>query len=196
MDSPPRSLPPRFWRCFSLLCCALALQALSVSRVSAQEAVNTNRATDMRAAPDDASMLVQSLPAQTKVQVLERKGAWSRVKTDTQTGWVRMMHLRGGVTIEEAAPASSRTSGGGFLSGFNRMLGGSQTSNQRAQSATIGIRGLSPEELKTATPNAEALAQMKSFASSKPDAERFAKDAPLAKADVPDPAEPARGGRR
>ncbi len=162
---------------------------------AAPEIVTTNRATELRASPDDASALLQSLAAQTKVQLLERKGAWSKVKTDTQTGWVRMMHLRGGVVIEEAAPAQ-KSGGGGFLSSFNRFLGGSPQTNQRAQSATVGIRGLSPEELKTATPNAQALADMKSFASSKPDAEKFAKDAKLARADVADPLEQPKGGRR
>jgi hypothetical protein len=162
---------------------------------SGQEQLTTNRATELRANPDDASPLLQSLAPQAKVQLLERKGAWSKVKTDTQTGWVRMMHLRGGVVIEDAPP-QPRSGGGGLLSGFNKLLGGSPQTNQRAQSATVGIRGLSPEELKTATPNAQALADMKSFSSSKPDAEKFAKDAKLAKADVPDPLEPAKGARR
>jgi hypothetical protein len=198
--------PRRLQRRIASTTLAILASVASVSPTTAQspapantaaapEIVTTNRATELRANPDDASALLQSLTAQTKVQLLERKGAWSKVKTDTQTGWVRMMHLRGGVIIEEAAPAQ-KSGGGGFLSSFNRFLGGSPQTNQRAQSATVGIRGLSPEELKTATPNAQALADMKSFASSKPDAEKFAKDAKLAKADVADPLEQPKGGRR
>lgn len=186
-------------RHISLPMLATALFALcvvvSVPRAAlAQEPFTTNRATEMRATPDDTGMVLETLPAQAKVQLLERKGAWSRVKTEAQTGWVRMMHLRGGVTIGESAPASR--SGGGFLSGFNRLLGGSQQTNQRAQSATLGIRGLSPEELQTASPNPQALAQMKSYSATKPDAEKFAKEATLARTDVADPGEPARGSRR
>lgn len=161
--------------------------------VQAQDVVNTNRATDLRANPDDSAAVLQMLAAQTRVQVVERKGAWTKVKTDKETGWVRMMHLRGGVVVAEAAP---QTASGSALSGFSRLLGGSQPTTQRAQSATLGIRGLSPEELKTATPNAQALADMKSLAATKPDAERFARDGHLAKADVPDPADASRGGRR
>ena len=164
--------------------------------VHAQESVTTNRATEVRANPDDAAASLQSLAPQTKVQVIERKGAWSKVKTDTQTGWVRMMHLRGGVTLEEAPPSSGRSSGGGLLSGFNRLLGGSQATNQRAQSATLGVRGLSPEDLKTASPNPQALADMKSLVCTKADAEKFARDVQLARVDVPDPADASRGGRR
>ena len=162
----------------------------------AQESVTTNRATEVRANPDDAAASLQSLAPQTKVQVIERKGAWSKVKTDTQTGWVRMMHLRGGVTLEEPPQSGSKSSSGGFLSGFNRLLGGSQATNQRAQSATLGVRGLSPEDLKTASPNPQALADMKSLVCTKADAEKFARDVQLARVDVPDPADASRGGRR
>ena len=175
------------------LCCLACLFLVVASAARAQDTLTTNRATDVRAQPDDSAPSLQSLTAQSKVQLLERKGAWSRVKTDTHTGWVRMMHLRGGVTIEEAPQL---TKSGGFLTGFNRLLGGSQPANQRAQSATLGVRGLSPEDLQTATPNPQQLAALKSFAANKPEAERFAKEVPLNKVDVADPADSARGGRR
>ena len=175
---------------------ALALTGFVGVFAQAQESVTTNRATEVRANPDDSALSLQSLAPQSKVQVIERKGAWSKVKTETQTGWVRMMHLRGGVTIEEAPQSGSKSSGGGFLAGFNRLLGGNQQTNQRAQSATVGIRGLSAEELTTASPNPQALAEMKSFVCNQPDAEKFAKDANLAKVDVADPGEAPRGGRR
>lgn len=179
-----------FARALLLACIwpALALNAV------AQEPLTTNRATEMRAQPDDGAASLQSLPSQTKVQLLERKGAWSRVKTDSQTGWVRMMHLRGGITLDE--PATTTGSSGGFLSGANRFFGGNKQGNMRAQSATLGVRGLSPEELQTATPNPQQLAALKTFSSSKSDAEQYAKEVPLKKTDVPDPAEAGRGGRR
>lgn len=189
----------RHRRRFAYRVAAAVIAALALAGVvaSAQESVTTNRATELRANPDDSAASLQSLAPQAKVQVLERKGAWSKVNTETQTGWVRMMHLRGGVTLEEAPQsAGSKSGGGGFLAGFNRMLGGNQQTNQRAQSATVGIRGLSPEELKTASPNPQALADMKSFVCNKPDAEKFAKDVNLAKVDVTDPGEAPRGGRR
>ena len=164
----------------------------------AQEPLFTNRATEMRAAPDDAAKVVRALPEKSAVQQLQRKGAWTMVQFTTgtdkspvkETGWIRMMHLRGGVVV--VAPQSS--SDGGFMSSFNRMLSGnSGRSSTHAQSATVGIRGLSPEELKTASPDAAALAKMNSYKSDKPEAERFAKEAKLAKADVPELNDAARG---
>lgn len=109
-----------------------------------------------------------------------------------EIGWVRMMHLRGGVVVVEAQASS----GGGFMSGFGRLFGGgSSRGSTQAQSATVGIRGLSPEELKTASPDAAALAKMNSYKSDKPEAERYAKEAKLAQANVPE-LNNAAGGRR
>jgi len=192
----PRHRRRFVYRIGSAVIAALALTGFAGVVAQAQESVTTNRATEVRANPDDAAASLQSLAAQAKVQVIERKGAWSKVKTETQTGWVRMMHLRGGVTLEEAPQSGSKSSGGGFLAGFNRLLGGNQQTSQRAQSATVGIRGLSAEELKTASPNPQALADMKSFVCNKPDAEKFAREVNLAKVDVADPGEAPRGGRR
>ena len=171
----------------------------------AQEPLFTNRATDLRASPDDAAKLVRALPAKSSVLQLERRGAWTRVQViesadktidkaaTKETGWVRMMHLRGGVVVVESQAASS---GSGFMSGFNRLLsGGSGRSSTQAQSATVGIRGLSPDELKTASPDAAALAKMNSFKSDKPEAERYAKEAKLAQANVPE-LNDAAGGRK
>jgi Bacterial SH3 domain len=160
--------------------------------VAAQEVVNTNRATTMRAAPDDAAASLQELTAQTSVQVLERRGAWTRIKIEAATGWVRMMHLRGGVVLD--APATPSKSGS-FLAGINRMLGGNQGS-QRAQSATLGIRGLSPEELKSAQPNPQALAEVRSFAATKSEAEQHANAAKLVRATVVDSSDAAAKGAR
>lgn len=179
------------------------LGALSQSAVShAQEPLFTNRATEMRAAPDDSAKVVRTLPEKSAVQQLQRKGAWTMVQFTTgtdkapvkETGWVRMMHLRGGVVVVDSP--SSASSGGGFMSGFNRLLSGnSGRSSTQAQSATVGIRGLSPEELKTASPDAAALAKMNSYKSDKSEAERYAKEAKLAKADVPE-LNDAAGGRK
>ncbi|MEO8385846.1 MAG: SH3 domain-containing protein, partial [Betaproteobacteria bacterium] len=77
---------------------ALLLAMFSAASVQAQ-AVLTNRATELRAAADDTAKVVQSLPEKTEVKVLVRQGAWQQVRVGNNTGWVRMMHLRGGSSI-------------------------------------------------------------------------------------------------
>ena len=136
---------------------AALLGASAVTPVLAQEPLMTNRTTELRAAPDDTATVVKLLAEKAPVQLQERKGAWSRVKSANDTGWVRMMHLRGGATIT----SDQQTSGGGWLASMNRLLSGSDSrTNQRAQSATVGIRGFSKDDLAKAELNPAEFAKL------------------------------------
>ncbi len=183
--------PERWIRSTLLLGLALAF----AGALGAQEPVQTNKATELRAAPDDSALLVRSLPPRTSVEQLERKGAWTRVRIDKDTGWVRMMHLRGGAVIVE----SEKTAGGGFLSGFSRLLGGNSSGNTRAQSATVGIRGFSEEDLRKAQLNPAEFAKLKRFQAGDAESRRLAEQAKLQARDVAylpqDAVDAARGGR-
>ncbi len=168
-----------------LLLCAVA---------SAQEPLLTNRATELREAPDADAKVLQALPEKSPVQLIERKGAWSQVKAGTVTGWVRMMHLRGGVVVVEAQPQSA---GGSALSSFSRLLGGNRAQpDTRSRNATLGVRGLSPEDLKTASPNVQDLARLAVLQTDKPAAEKFAREVPLAKMEIAELSANDRGGRK
>lgn len=143
----------------------------------AQSEVVTNTATELRAAPDDTAVVIRRLGVRTPVQSLERRGAWTRVKSGDDTGWVRMMDLRGGATVV----VDEKSSSGGWLAGFNRLLsGGSSRGNQRAQSATVGIRGITEEDLKNADPDPAAYSSMKSYAASDSSARLLASQGKLA----------------
>jgi hypothetical protein len=85
---------------------------------------------------------------------------------------VRAFHLRFPATIEKGE------SGGGLAS-FTSIFGGGREQKQ-ATIGTTGIRGLSPEDLKNAAPDAAALAKAQSYRSDKPAAERFAREGKLA----------------
>lgn len=157
---------------------ALLLGGLMVlgTPLAAQETVTTNRMTELRVAPDDAAMLIRPLAEKTPVQTIQRRGPWTQVKVGNDTGWVRMMHLRGGATVVEG----ERTTGGGFLSGFQRLLAGdSNRGNQRAQSATLGIRGITEEDLRNAEIDLAAFNRMKGYAVPDGEARRFALQARL-----------------
>lgn len=85
------------------------------------------------------------------------------------------------------APA---TSGGGFFSklarGATGLLGGGTSSyGTQAPTATIGIRGLSAEELRSASPNVAAVQQMEGFQASDGEAVSFAQGAQLSARSVP-----------
>jgi uncharacterized protein YgiM (DUF1202 family) len=155
-----------------------ALLAVCSSMVAAQEPIQTNKMTPLRAGPDDSATLVQTLAARTSVQVIVKRGAWNQVKVGTTTGWVRMMDLRGGATVEEAKAGS----GSGFFSSFTRLLAGDSSGrgNQRAQSATVGIRGFSKEDVAKAEFNPAEFEKLKRFQVSSADAQQFANQGRLA----------------
>lgn len=152
----------------------LAALLLCAAGALAQEPAFTNRATELkdRAAPE--AKTVASLPENTPVQVLARQGGWTRVEASGQQGWVRVFHLR-----FPAAVQSSESSAGGALAGIGSALGFGQR-ERRANVATTGIRGLSPEDLKNADPDPEALRRLQSYRADRAAAERFARDGRLA----------------
>lgn len=94
-------------------------------------------------------------------------------------------------TVPPTAPAqtpsttSSQTSGGGFFANLARgatgLFGGNRAPTaQRSATATIGIRGLSAEELRAAGPNPVALQKMEGYAVNQVEAAFFAREANLA----------------
>lgn len=161
-----------------LICGALLAVASATFPAMAQEPLTTNRATELRSAPEDGATVVKQLAEKAPLQLLERKGAWSRVKSGNDAGWVRMMHLRGGATVV----VDEKTASGSWLARMERLLSGSsaRTTNQRAQSATVGIRGFSKEDVASAELNPAELEKLKRFQATDAAATRLANERRLA----------------
>lgn len=142
------------------------LLLLTCAPLLAQETAATSRSTELKAEARADSATLATLPEGTPILVLSRGSGFARVQTaDKKTGWVRVFHFRSKGIAEESG------SGGGILGG---LFGGQKRPAPKA-TATVGIRGLSEEEMKNAKPNAAEFAKMKTYAVSKPDAEAFAR---------------------
>jgi hypothetical protein len=141
---------------------------------AAQSQAFTNRATELKDQASAESKTLASLAENTEVKVVERGGGWTRVESGGKAGWVRVFHLR-----FPATTSTESSSGGGLLSGISGALGG-RSRSQQAGIQTVGVRGLSPEELKNASPDPEALKRMQSYNADKASAERFAREGKLA----------------
>jgi hypothetical protein len=160
------------------LCAALA--------AAAQEQAFTNRATELKERADPSAPALASLPENTPVKVLAREGAWTRVEASGKNGFVRVFHLRFPASVEGGSSSGGSnplSSIGGFFSG--------QKSDARANLASTGVRGLSKEDLKNASPDAAALQAMQSYRADKPEAQRFAREGKLVAVKVED----SKGGR-
>lgn len=159
---------------------------------AAQGQAFTNRATDLKDQASAESRTLASLPENAEVKVLARGGGWTRIEAGGKAGWVRAFHLR----FPTVTSTESSGSGGGFLSGLSSALGGGRQRSQSATIATTGVRGLSPEDLKNASPDGEALRRMQSYRADRSGAERFAREARLAAVAVDSPDETSGGRRR
>jgi hypothetical protein len=117
------------------------------------------RAVDLKAAPATDAATLAALAEQSKVEMLERKGGWTRVKTPAGAeGWVRMLALRYAGTGEAKQGDT----------GIVQLLNVARTGTSGTQVAT-GVRGLDPEQLKNAKPNPGELKRLQSYRAS-PDA--------------------------
>lgn len=145
----------------------------------AQEQAFTNRATELKDRAAVEAKTVASLAENTAVKVVARLGAWTQVEANGQKGFVRVFHLRFPAAVEK----SSSSSDSNPLKSITGFLGGGR-GTQQASIATTGIRGLSPDDLKNAAPNNEALAKAQTYRADKPTAERFARDGKLASVKV------------
>ena len=157
-----------------------AILLATATLAGAQEAATTSRDTDLKDQGSAESRTLASLREGTAVKVTQRAGGWAKVEANGQSGWVRVFHLRFATTSQ----TTSSSGVGGMFSSLGSALGGSRQASKSTTIATVGIRGLSPEDLKNASPDAEALRKVQSYRADKSSAERFAKEGKLATAQV------------
>lgn len=122
------------------------------------------RATEMKQQPATDATAAGQLAENAKVDALERKGGWTRVKAEGGAeGWVRMLALR-------YAGAGEAKQGD---AGIAQMLNVARSGTSGTQ-VTTGVRGLDAEQLANAKPDAAELKKMENYAASKDGAEGFA----------------------
>ncbi len=149
-----------------------ALTCWLAGNLAYAEPAQTIRDTDLQAQSQSDSAVLATLPGNSRLDVVQRKGAWSQVKTSAnQTGWVRMLNLR---FDSGAAPTKSD---GGTMSALTGLLSTGRTSN--TGTVTTGVKGLNEEDLKNAQPNPAEFQKMQQFAVDKSVGQAFAKNAKL-----------------
>jgi hypothetical protein len=139
------------------------LAGLTLTAAAFAEVGSTIKDTPLRDKPFVDAKTLTNLPARTNVEIIERKGGWTRVKAAGKTGWVRMLDVRVG-----QAQAAGKTS----TQDVTALATGRSGSGNIA--ATSGIRGLSEEELKNAKANPDELKKLDKFIVTDKDAGAYA----------------------
>lgn len=169
---PIKAALPALFRVVGLCLTGVGLASAALAQAPAAEAVVLKRATELRQGPSDQSPGLVSLPAQTPLtRTPQRQGAWVTVTTvDGKVGWVHLFDVSSANKPQGGGNAAT-----GALRGLSSFFGRSAPANQPAvATATVGIRGLSAEDINQAQPNMAALAQVDGWRVSDEQARRFA----------------------
>lgn len=148
----------------------LAIRFFTISLLLAADGAvadpgKTILAAELKQEPYIDAATVAKLEANTELDVLKRQGGWMQVKAPNGDGWLKMTSIR----LGNAAAAKGDT---GLGSLAKVALTG--RSGNTGVTATTGVRGLSPEELKNATPNPAAVKQLDQYADNKAKTQAFA----------------------
>lgn len=160
------------------------LLAAGVASVQAQsDVLLIKRPAELRQTPKESAPSLAPLPLQTSVtRLTARQGAWIQVKTAAGlTGWVHMFDV--GTASTASAPTNVAT---GALRGLSNFFNRGSAQATNTATSTVGIRGLTGEDIANAQPNLTALAQIEGWRQDAAQARRFAADAALV-AQVVDP---------
>lgn len=119
------------------------------------------------------SAKIGRIDAGSRVSVFSREGGWKEIFSEEKEilGWVRSYQVREG-NYAPVVKTENSSDSRGFLAGlasFSRKASRFFSSDNRSTSsgtATIGVRGLSEAEIKSAMPDPEELEKMERFASS------------------------------
>jgi len=139
----------------------------SLVTYAAEDPATTLVNTDLKQEPFIDAQVVISLPANTSVTVLKRQAGWMQVKSSGGAqGWLKM------TSIKLGSGGTSGKGDNGIMSLFNVARSGRSGNNGVV--VTTGVRGLTPEELKNASPNPAEVKKMDNFPKGKKEADTFA----------------------
>ncbi|HEX7054447.1 MAG TPA: hypothetical protein VF211_11005 [Burkholderiales bacterium] len=146
----------------------LLLSLLLIPAVCAADPAILIRDAELKRSPASDAESVARLAAEARVETLERKGGWTRVKSAAGEGWVKMLSLR------YEGPGSGKSGDSGLAQLFNVARTGSSGTQ-----VTTGVRGLDAEQLAQAQPDKAELAKLGRFAAQPEAAAAFAAEGGL-----------------
>lgn len=158
----------------------LTLALLLAASSTAATAADTGQvlvATDLKSEPFADAKTLAMLQSNSTVGVLKRQGGWMQVKpVSAVEGWVKM------TAIKLGGPGGAAKGDSGMTALWNAAAQG--RSGNTGVTVATGIRGLTPEDMKNATPSPEGVKKLDSFAATKSQAESAAMSAKLSRQNV------------
>ena len=132
---------------------------LAAGMAGAGETGSALKNDSLKAEPYSDAKSAGTITRGDKLDILEKKGAWLKVKTATSQGWVRLLSVKRSASGSEAGGILALASG---RSGTGQVV------------STTGVRGLNEEELKAAKFNEAEIKTLESYAIGTAQAKKFA----------------------
>jgi len=143
------------------------LLVLGAAYAAAHSNAQTVAKTSLNNGPYTDAQTLSSVPRNTGVTILERKGGWYHVRLASgKQGWVPMTSLR----FDHGA---GNKAGGGW-SASTYALFESGRSGATGTTATTGVRGLNQGTIQNAVPDPQAVDALSKYAVSADTARKFA----------------------
>ncbi len=139
----------------------ILLAAMFGVAIAHAESGTALKADTLRAEPFADAKAAGKIARNDKLEIIEKKGAWLRVRTPKSSGWVRLLSVKRGATAKsnEAAGVLNVASG---RAGTGQVV------------STTGVRGLNEEELKAARFSEEEVASLERYLVTAEQAREFA----------------------
>lgn len=144
------------------------------ARLAWGEPVTLVRESAFRAEPSMSAATVANVAKGAVGETIGKSGIWVNVKTPEATGWVFTFNLRYGAERAGGSAAADAQAAGRLVTGRPRST----------VVSTIGIRGLSEEDLQNAAFNRAENDRLEALSASREDAEQHARAAGLEPARV------------
>lgn len=137
------------------------------------------RDTQVRKNPSFSSKKIQPVKKGEQLNKIKRKGGWVQVQKGKSKGWMRSYELRNSRIQFSANDSAAKPGLSGTIQGLSRSTASlfgnkASVSTQKSVVATLGVRGLSEDELKNAKPNYRAVDALASYQSNKKQAAALA----------------------
>lgn len=145
-----------------ILISALALPCALPYTVLGADMGTALKTDSLRAEPFADAKTAGNINRGDTLQILTKQGAWLKVKSKKNAGWVRILSVKRGAASSTTSSASDVLSMASGRAGTGNVV------------ATTGVRGLSSEDLKSAKFNESEVKLMESQAQTSAQAREFA----------------------
>jgi hypothetical protein len=132
------------------------------------------RNSDVKTEPDSDAATTSTLRLGNRVEVSKLRGRWARVHPpDAEQGWIPAANVRISMTRQQSGGGGAAK---GLFRGITGVVTGAGPSQDPAPSATVGIRGLTPEDVADAVPNPAERLKLDAYRATPDAAERYARE--------------------